>query len=200
MSDLTIEHPDGATPLDPNEMDGLIPDYITTQSELNALERDNVLEAQVWAFRKPRTDIRNAPFAFDLHKRMFNRVWKWAGVQRRSDKNIGVPWPQILTELGSLFGDTWYWTEHATYSPDEIAVRFHRKLVWIHAFANGNGRHARLMTDVLLDSGGQQLFSWGMSSSIGALETEGPLRSEYIAALQEADRGEHGRLLRFARS
>ena len=200
MRDLRIESPDGATPLDPNEMGGLIPDYITTQAELNALERDNILEAQTWALRKRRTDILHTTFAFDLHKRMFNRVWKWAGMQRRPDKNIGVPWSQIPTELATLFGDSRYWTKHGTYGPDEIAVRFHRQLVWIHVFPNGNGRHARLMTDVLLLSGGQQLFSWGMNTSTAVLEAEGPLRQEYIAALQEADRGDYRRLLRFARS
>jgi len=202
MNDLRIDYPDGATPLDPNEMDGLIPaGYITTQGELNALERDNVLEAQSWALQKPRSDVLNATWLFSLHKRMFNRVWEWAGTQRRSDKGIGdVPWHQILTELANLFADTQYWIEHATYGSDEIAVRFHRKLVWIHAFPNGNGRHARLMTDVLLRSFGQPLFSWGLKISMGAIDAQGPLREEYIAALQEADRGEHGRLLRFARS
>src|SRR5258708_5748313 len=200
MSDLRIESPDGATPLDPNETGGLIPDYITTHADLNALERDNVLEAQAWALRKPRADILNATFALDLHKRMFNRVWRWAGTPRRSDKNIGVPWSQIFTELATLFDDSRYWTKHATYNADEIAVRFHRRLAWIHVFPNGNGRHARLMTDVLLLSGGQPLFSWGMNTSTGVLETEVPLRQEYIEALQEADRGEYRRLLRFARS
>ena len=200
MSALKIEYPDGATPLDPNELDGLIPDYITTRDELNALESENVLEAQTWALRKRRTDILNATFVLDLHKRMFSRTWKWAGTYRRSDKSLGVPWAQIVTELGSLFSDTQHWIDHATYSSDEIAVRFHQKLVWIHPFANGNGRHGRLMTDVLLSSQGQEPFSWGLNTLPDALEAQGPLRQEYIAALREADRGEHNRLMRFARS
>ena len=200
MNDLEIDYPDGATPLDLNEMGGLIPDYITTQGELNTLERDNVLEAQTWAFQKPRTGMLNARFAFGLHKRMFSRVWKWAGTQRRSGKTIGVDWTQIPTELAGLFDNTKYWTQHATYSPDEIAIRFHRKLAWIHSFANGNGRHARLMTDLLLVSGGQQPFSWGMNTSPGVLETQGPLRREYIAALRESDHEDYARLLQFARS
>ena len=155
---------------------------------------------QAWALRKPRADILHTTFAVDLHKRMFNHVWKWAGTPRRSDKNIGVPWSQILTELATLFGDSQYWTKHGTFDPDEIAVRFHRKLVWIHVFPNGNGRHGRLMTDVLLLSAGQPLFSWGMNTSTAVLETEGALRQEYLAALQEADRDDYRRLLRFARS
>jgi Fic-DOC domain mobile mystery protein B len=198
---MKIESPSGATPLDPNEIAGLIPTYITTRGELNALENENVLEAQAWALRKPRTDILNATFAFELHKRMFNRVWKWAGVQRHSDKNIGdVSWTQIPTALASLFGDTQYWIDHGSYPPDTIAARFHRRLVWIHAFADGNGRHARLMTDVLLMSWGQQPFSWGEQASAGLLHAQGSVREEYVAALKEADEGEHGRLLKFARS
>ena len=102
MSPFSFDYPPGATPLDPNEVDGLIPDYITTQGELNALERENILEAGSWAHDRKHADILNATFALDLHRRMFYRVWKWAGTRRKSDKNIGVSWNQIPTELATL--------------------------------------------------------------------------------------------------
>lgn len=199
-SGIKLEYPQGATPLDSNELGGLIPDYITTQGELNELERENVLEAQTWALRRPHTDFLNATFAFELHKRMFGRVWKWAGKQRRSEKNIGVRWPEITTELNNLFANTQYWLAHGTFDADGIAIRFHRTLVWIHPFVNGNGRHARLITEVLLVSSGREPFSWGRNASTDRIEAEGTLRENYIAALKEADRGDHDRLLRFARS
>lgn len=200
MSEFEIVYPPGATPLDPNELDGLLPDYITTQYELNTLERDNILEAVDWAHGRKHSDILNVTFAFDLHKRMLRRVWKWAGQPRKSNKNIGVAKEQISGELALLFGDTKYWIEHQAYTWDEIATRFHHRLVAIHAFVNGNGRHARLMTDVLLTSAGQQPFSWGMKTLQGDLEVESVLRKEYIAALQEADQHDYSKLLRFVRS
>jgi Fic-DOC domain mobile mystery protein B len=200
MSQFRIDYPPGATPLDPNEAEGLIPDYITTQAELNALERENILEAINWAHGRQHSDVMNATFALDLHKRMLNRVWKWAGTQRTSDKNIGVFKEQIPTELAKLFGDAKYWIEHNTYSWDEIGARFHHRLVSIHVFVNGNGRHARIMTDILLSSNGREPFSWGMRTQTGALEVQGALRDEYISALKKADRGDYDALLRFVRS
>jgi len=199
MSQFPIHYPSGATPLDPDEMDGLIPDYITTQGELNALERENILEASNWAHGRRHSDILHATFVFDLHKRMFNRVWKWAGTQRKSNKTIGVSKEHISSELAQLLGDVKYWIEHSTYRWDEIATRFHHRLVSIHAFVNGNGRHARVMTEILLESNEQKVFSWGMNTSAEALEVEGALRQEYISALKKADQGDYDALLRFVR-
>jgi Fic-DOC domain mobile mystery protein B len=200
VSPFTIDYPSGATPLDPNEIEGLIPDYITTQGELNTLERENILEATNWAHSRQHSDVLNATFALDLHKRMLTRVWKWAGTQRTSNKNIGVFKEQVSNELASLFGDAKYWIENKTYGWDEIGARFHHRLVSIHVFVNGNGRHARIMTDILLNSNGQEPFSWGMKTSEGALEVEGVSRQEYISALKKADQGDYDGLLRFVRS
>lgn len=200
MSQFIIDYPSGATPLDPNELDGLIPDYITTQGELNALERENILEAASWISGRPHSDVLNATFAFDLHRRMLSRVWKWAGTQRTSNKTIGVFKEQISEELVMLFGNVKYWIDNKTFAWDEIGVRFHHRLVSIHVFVNGNGRHARIMTDTLLITNGQEPFSWGMKKSEGALEVEGALRQEYISALKMADGDDFEELLRFVRS
>ena len=197
---MEINYPPGGTPLDQDGLDALIPDYITTQAELNTLERENIVEAMNWALQKKHSDFLNATFTFGVHKRMFNRVWKWAGKPRKSNTNIGVFKEQIATELANLFADTRYWIENKTYSWDEIGVRFHHRLVSIHAFVNGNGRHARLMTEILLLSAEQEPFSWGMKTSEGELDVEGALRNEYISALQAADQGDFSGLLRFVRS
>lgn len=200
MSQLEINYPAGATPLDQNELDGLIPDYITTQAELNTLEGENIVEADRWAHGKQHSDFLNATFAFDIHKRMFSRVWKWAGKPRTTDKTLGVPKEEINQAFGVLFGDTKDWIENKTYPWDEIATRFHHRLVAIHAFVNGNGRHARLMADILLASADQELFTWGMNTLEGKLDVESVLRKEYIAALKQADQHDYRRLLRFVRS
>jgi Fic-DOC domain mobile mystery protein B len=132
----------------------------------------------------------------ELHRRMFNQTWKWAGEFRRSDTNIGVPWPRIGTDLRMLCDDLRYQTEHAVYDWPERAVRFHHRLVSIHPFPNGNGRHARLAEDLLLIRYRQPRFTWGSKNLIA----DGIARREYITALQEADAGNIARLTVFVRS
>ncbi len=142
-------------------------------------------------------DVLNEPFVRQLHKKMFDITWRWAGKYRTTEKNLGVKVWQIQDEVPKLCGDAKYWIEHCTYPPDEIAVRFHHKLVWIHPFPNGNGRHARLMADLLAKKVlGRPPFSWGG----GPLEKAGDTRRRYLDALYEADHYEFGPLLSFARS
>jgi Fic-DOC domain mobile mystery protein B len=189
---------DGNTPLSPEEQDDLIPD-LATKEELNEWERQNILEAYGWAF-DPRTFHRRELFADsyvrELHRRMFDQTWKWAGRYRSSEKNIGIAHYQIREALATLLGDVRYWAAHETFIPDELAVRFHHRLVLIHPFANGNGRHARLMADVLLQRQGQPVFTWGGADIVRA----GDFRRRYIDALRAADRNDIEPLLLFARS
>ncbi len=195
-----FEHEPGATPLDPNELEGLLADYISTQGELNKLEQANILEAKAWASGRKHKNLLTDTFVRDLHKRMFKNVWSWAGKTRLSEKSLGVPWQQVPTELSKLLADTTFWINNDTYPWDELGARFHHRLVVIHAFSNGNGRHARFMTDLLLEGHGQTPFTWGASLAVpGRLETEGLARDEYIAALREADGRKINRLVRFVR-
>jgi len=191
-----FDDPDeAATPLDEEEREALIPSYITTRGELNEAEQANILEAEEWAFTRKR-DVLNERFLDDLHKRMLGRVWRWAGTHRRSGKSVGIDAYQIPTALRQMINDCRYWMEHHTYPPDEIAARFHHRLVWIHAYTNGNGRHARLATDLLLKSLGRQRFSWGRESLVDTGET----RQRYVEALRAADKHDFGPLLEFVRS
>ncbi len=158
MSDPLFEQDDAATPLAHEEREGLIPSYITLRRELNQAEQENILAAEEWAFARKR-DVLSEQTLKGLHKRMFDRVWRWAGAFRHSERNIGVAPHRIAIELRQLLDDCRYWIEHNTYPADEIAARFHHRLVWIHPFPNGNGRHARLATDLLLAAQGQPRFS-----------------------------------------
>jgi Fic-DOC domain mobile mystery protein B len=189
--------PEGATPLDPDEAEGLLLSHITTRAEMDRWEQDNVAEAEVWAFRRAHPDILTDGFARRLHKRMFGNVWQWAGSYRKTGKNIGLDAWQISTELRTLCDDCAAWIEHAVYPPDEIAVHFHHRLTAIHPFANGNGRHARLMTDILLvHLLKQPRFTWGSGNLVNA----GDCRKQYIDALRAADRYDYEPLLAFVRS
>ncbi len=189
------EQDDASTPLTAEERDGLIPSYITLRGELNEAEQANILEAEGWALARKR-DVLSEKFLKNLHKRMFGRVWRWAGRNRRTDKNIGVGAYRISQEIGQLLDDFRYWITQSTFEPDEIAARFHHRLVWIHAYPNGNGRHARLATDLLLVALGRERFSWGSVN----LTDPGETRKRYVAALREADNHNFGPLLTFARS
>lgn len=189
--------PVGATQLTPAEEEGLIPSHITMRSELNSLEQANILEAEAWLLtsrRKP--DPLDPGFLKELHRRMFGHVWKWAGEYRKSDRNIGVHWPKISFELETLCRDAAFWKSDGIYSEDELAVRFHHRLVWIHCYPNGNGRHARLAADLVVLSLGGARFSWGGAG----LEAPTDVRNSYITALKKADDGDPGDLLNFARS
>ncbi|HEY9687402.1 MAG TPA: mobile mystery protein B [Coleofasciculaceae cyanobacterium] len=187
---------DAATPLTEEEQEGLIPTWIALRSELNAAEQENILAAEQWAFSRNHREILTERFIRNLHKRMFGDVWRWAGQFRKTARNIGVSSWQIASELRTLIENTQYWIEHQTYSPDEIAARFHHKLVWIHPFPNGNGRLARMMTDILLKHMGQPRFTWGQGSPVEASE----IRKAYVLALRAADDGDTRSLLKFVRT
>ena len=194
MTDL-FDEPDNATPLTPEERRELIPAHIAYRSELNEAEQENIARAQDWALARKR-DLLSEKFIKDLHKRMLGDVWQWAGKFRQSERNLGIPFYEIPAALRQLLDDTKTWIEYKSYPPDEIAVRFHHRLVAIHPFPNGNGRHARLMADLLVMRLGQERFSWGRES----LRDAGALRQRHIAALQAADNHDFGPLLAFARS
>lgn len=195
MIDPLGEEIDGSTPLTGEELEQLIPSYITLRHELNEAEQTNVLEAEEWALSRKR-DVLSGQFLDNLHKRMFGRVWHWAGEHRQSGKTVGIDAYRIPTELRQLIDDCLYWINQATYEIDEIAARFHHRLVWIHPYPNGNGRHARISTDLFLVSLGSTPFSWGRVNLIDAGET----RSEYIAALRAADNHDIKPLLEFVRT
>jgi len=195
MTDLLAEQDDSSTPLGPEEREGLIPSYITLRGELNEAEQANILEADAWAFSRKR-NVLDQRFLNTLHQRMYGNVWRWAGAYRKSQKNIGVEYYKIPAELGALLNDCRYWLEHDTYRPDEIAARFHHRLVSIHSYPNGNGRHARFAADLLLTSLERDRFSWGSANLIDA----GATRATYVAALRAADNHDYSPLFAFVRS
>jgi Fic-DOC domain mobile mystery protein B len=200
MSKFKIVHASNATPIDPDEIKDLIPDYISTMGELNQVEQSNIADAFIWADRQDLDELFTATFVFKLHERMFNQVWKWAGKTRRSNKNIGVMKEHIMNDIAQLLADVNYWVDNAVYAKDEAAVRFHHRLVQIHIFPNGNGRHARLMTDLFLKKYGEPKFSWGTKSQQSTVENEGKTRDNYIAALKSADTGDFRLLMKFVRN
>lgn len=185
----------GATPIDPDEAAGLVPTHITTQAELNAWEEANIVSGEMWAFRL-KSALLDEGFLRALHLKMFDQTWRWEGKFRSSNKTIGVDSHQIAVRLRDLLDNTTYQIDHKAFGADEQAIRLHHQLVWIHPFPNGNGRHSRLMADLLITQLGGKRFSWGQSPL--TLETDN--RTSYLSALRAADAGSYADLIGFARS
>lgn len=195
---IEFDYKNGQTPIDEEEKDGLKIKSITTQEELDEFEQLNIEKAVEWIIRtkfKPEK-ILTEKFVQDLHKRMYGDVWKWAGEFRKTEKNLGIPWTQIGVELKNLLNDVKYWIENKTFTPEEIAIRYKHRIVSIHCFPNGNGRHSRVMADIIMESiFGNEIFSWHQSNMVKANE----IRSQYIKALREADNGNFKALIKFAK-
>ena len=190
-----IGEPDGATPLDPDELEGLRFDHITTRGELDELEQANIQSGLLWLGRRRRSDILTDDFLRELHRRLFGDVWSWAGTYRLREKNIGIDPRMIGVSIRHLLGDAAYWVEHATYQPLEAAARFHHRLVQIHPFANGNGRHARISADTYLaECFGHDPIDWENGAD---LANNNERRDAYIAALRAADGHDYDPLLAF---
>ncbi|MBB4575785.1 mobile mystery protein B [Rhizobium lentis] len=198
MTDL-FQEPEDATPLEPQEREGLLQSWITHRNDLNEAEQENIVKGAAWVRGRRHMSVDRmltGDFIRTLHRRMFGEVWQWAGRFRARERNIGLQAYRIPVELAALLADVRYWVEHETFATDEIAIRFHHRLVAIHPFPNGNGRHARLAADLLVERLNEEPFSWGS----GSLSDMGELRRRYVAALQAADNHDIGPLLEFARS
>jgi Fic-DOC domain mobile mystery protein B len=196
---IALEYGEGQTPLDDEEKEGLLIPAITTRAELDEFEQLNIEQAVEWTLRR-KFDIEkmlSEEFVKELHKRMFNDVWKWAGKFRITNKNLGVDCSQISIELRKLLDDTKFWIANKTFPSDEIVIRFKHRLVSVHCFSNGNGRHSRLIADVVVSRlFAMPVYAWGSSPLIRADEA----RRNYLVALKAADRGNITPLIDFART
>lgn len=193
---LKLKYTPGATPLDQDEAEALIPKHITTQEQLNEWELRNILDGERWAFGRKHGDLLSSDFMRRLHKRMFGETWRWAGTYRTTGKNIGVDSSKIAPMLKDLCADAIAQLEHKSYPLDEMAARLHHRLVWIHPFPNGNGRFSRTMADLVLVANGAARFTWGAGDLISETET----RQRYLDALRAADAKKYAPLLDFVRS
>jgi Fic-DOC domain mobile mystery protein B len=196
---LDLIYNDGQTPLDEDEKEGLLIKSIATRGELDEFEQQNIEDAIQWSLtRKFKSEqILSETFILALHKRMYKNVWRWAGEYRKTNKNIGVDKLEIPVALRSLIDDASYWLENNVYEPDEFALRFKHRLVSIHCFPNGNGRHSRMIADIIIEKIYQlPVFSWGSKS----LADENDSRKNYLIAIRKADKGDLELLLKFARA
>lgn len=197
---LNLNYTFGQTSLDEEEKEGLKIPSVSTKGELDEYEQKNIEQAIQWTLgSKIKVEkLLSEQFVKSLHYRMYSDVWKWAGQFRKSEKNIGVKSFQISTDLRVLLDDTKYWIENNSYSTDEIAIRFKHRIVSIHCFPNGNGRHSRLMADLIAERiFKNKVFTWGQADLLSSKELD--VRTNYLTALQKADNGNFADLIKFAR-
>ncbi|WP_118950771.1 mobile mystery protein B [Taibaiella helva] len=196
---LDLDYIDGQTPLDEGEKEGLLIPTIATRGELDEFEQQNIEQAVLWSLNRSFKveNVFTEEFLKAVHKRMYSNVWAWAGEFRKTNKNIGVDKYQIPTELRYLLDDVKFWYANGIYSPDETTIRFKHRLVSIHCFPNGNGRHSRLMADIVIEKIYKRPhYTWGA----GNLAEQGDQRNVYLSAIKEADKGDIQPLINFARS
>ncbi len=189
--------PPGTTPLEAEDFEELIPTDVATRAELNAVERDNIVAARLWAFTGRHITTAQQLFETttvdDIHRRMFGNVWRWAGKRRTRATTIGVTPTHVVTKLKDTLDDARYWHDHESFAPAETAIRLHHRLVFVHPYVNGNGRHARFVADLYLYIVDGHTLQWGPDGSDPA-----DSRAAYIAALRRADQGDYSQLIAYA--
>ena len=195
---LNLNYLKGQTPIDEDDKDGLKIKTISTKGELDEFEQNNIEKAIEWSLSRKYQyqDILSIEFTKLLHKKMFSDVWEWTGCFRKTNKNIGVDKSNIQAELKALNDDCILWIEEEIYEPDEIAIRYSHRMVSIHPFPNGNGRHSRLYADIIISHVfDQAVFTWGRTKP----GTNKDIRKEYLQSIYKADDGNIAPLLNFAR-
>jgi Fic-DOC domain mobile mystery protein B len=195
---LKIEYIEGQTPLDEDEKEGLLVKTISTKGELDEFEQLNIQSAIEWSLKTKvdKKQFLTEDFLMLVHKKMFGEVWAWAGTKRKSNKNIGVDKSQISIEIRKLIDDCNFWIDHQSFTDEEITIRFSHRLVKIHLFPNGNGRHSRLAADIMISKlFNKPIFSWGHSD----LSKKNQIRKEYLNAIYKADNDDYKPLIEFAK-
>ena len=196
---LNLDYDNGQTPIDEEEKEGLKIKSISNRKELDEFEQVNIQKAVKWSLSNNFAvdNILTEDFIKLLHKKMFDEVWKWAGGYRTSNKNIGVDKFEFGIELKNLLDDARFWHSGKVFTPEEFTIRLKHRLVKIHLFPNGNGRHSRLFADIIIAKVfNLPVFSWGNRD----LTSISDVRSQYISALKIADEGDYSKLIKFSRS
>jgi Fic-DOC domain mobile mystery protein B len=194
----------GETPLSDQDLQGLKLPLLTTRGQLSAVEGPNIVSGKQWALGARRSQLPgmlSIEYLQELHRQMFRDVWQWAGEIRPTqlENAFASSVPDIRPHLAGLYADAVeFWLADPKMGPDEFAVRVHHRVVKIHPFRNGNGRHSRLLADLILEKHYQvKPFTWGGGGDLGNSD---PNRQQYLECLRAADKGEYDPLLKLCRA
>jgi Fic-DOC domain mobile mystery protein B len=175
----------GATPLQPEDLEGLIPRDLESKQQLDEHEAENILQAEVWSTLQiwSPEKLLSSSMIRRCHKELFGKTWRWAGTYRKRETSIGVAPEQISVLTEQLIGNTLYQINESSEEVKVVLARFHHQLVSIHLFPNGNGRHARFVCNILASALGQELPTWGANTMIVGPSS----RQKYLSVLRKAD-------------
>ncbi|HBH79510.1 MAG TPA: mobile mystery protein B [Nitrospira sp.] len=183
-----------------DDISGLILAHLETRAERNVAEAQAIslaYDKYIFEARRKKQGTRwlTDEFIRNVHQDMLGSIWDWAGKYRRDNLNIGMDWHLIPEQVRLLCDDFLHWDAQASTMPVlEVAARLQNRLTKIHPFRNGNGRHARLMTDIFFLSRRHPLLEWPQTQ----LMSEGhQIRAQYITAMQDADQGDFSSLVKF---
>ena len=181
---------DGSTPLDPN-LKGLKNKLITTMGELDILEETNIALGLLWLENYSQKEFYSTKFLLELHKHLFNDVWNWAGKIRNIElaNTKFSPFYRVREDLLNLERDVQTWLDHKSFKEDEIAARYHHRLILIHPFNNGNGRTTRIACEFFCKKLSFKIPTWSKS-----LEAKSR-RENYLKALRAMDEQDDANLL-----
>lgn len=179
----------GETPIDPSKLKKSYK-WIKTRAELAEIEAMAVGGAHA-KYLHGNPDKRKAPFTLKwmlkVNKEMFGKLWTWAGKPRQIElEGIGSRPYNIEVELDELLKDMAVWTDTDMLLLEQ-AVRLHHRAVLIHPFENGNGRWARLLSNIWLKQHNHHIVSWPDKDLVGCSSR---IREEYIICLRKADAGD----------
>lgn len=133
----------------------------------------------------------------NLHRRAFGHLYDWAGHWRTQVPNVGAYLPPPANRVPQLLYEFIDELRHRqTQLPDarsaEDVAAFlayaHHRLVAIHPFTNGNGRTARLFTNLLA-------YNYGYQDVVLYHRENGEDRTQYLQAIRQADGYDLGPLL-----
>lgn len=185
--------------MDPDARQFLLPEHadVATNNELNELEALNIADAFAWADDQTwqTADFFTQHVLREIHAKMFDQVWVWAGTYRSREVNIGnCPPEEISTRLEQVLGNLSYQSENGR-SAHDVCTALHHCIAQIHPFPNGNGRHARLVARLLAQTMGLERSSltWGSTE----YADEDTRKAAYISSLRAADDGDFGPLKSF---
>ncbi|MBT3984304.1 MAG: mobile mystery protein B [Bacteriovoracaceae bacterium] len=173
---------DGQTPVDESIRKDLIPDHINDMTELYESEIENIALGIEWA-KTTKKNHRDYFTWLEVHKHMFNDVWKFAGNTRKVELNnpdFLMPY-EILPQLKDLQENLIFWLENKTFDDRELMARVHERLLTIHPFKDGNGRWARLLVNMICEKQNIEVPSWGKE-----IKEDDKRRSIYISAVKKA--------------
>lgn len=165
---------------DPDKHDNIL--GITDLDLLYENEALGIIRAQQYILDLDANFVFDSRLILDLHHIVFGNLYLWAGKWRNVVTNIGIDVGKIPYAIAEYADHVNYMKNAAMDREGLVNCLFytHHRYTQIHPFNNGNGRTARLITDLVANMNGYQNIQLYVRDA-------GAERENYKAALKAAD-------------